>query len=169
MKTIWIFIVLVSFINFGCSKNDDEIVNMDVEQYIELLKTNRYDSINLPAFTEKDIPALLKYRFETTNITKFPRNPISSYYEQECRLGMYVLWTIESIRSVSVKSKQLIMRFPSQNPFFARRDTEEWAMDDVTQAIAANAYYNWWKNNMFKNFEEYKNIDPLENTIYRWK
>lgn len=169
MKTGWLLFTLILIINLSCSKSEDEIANMDVEQYVQLLKANQYDSVSLPAFTEKDIPALLKYRYETTIITKFPRNPISSFYDQECKLGMYVLWTIESIRSVSVKNKELVLRFPSQNPFLTRKDTQEWMKNDIGHAVAANAYYTWWKNNMFKNFEEYKYIDPLENTNYRWK
>jgi len=34
--------------------------------------------------------------------------------------------------------------------------------------IAAKAYFDWWENNKQKNFNEFKNIDPLKYTDYRW-
>lgn len=34
--------------------------------------------------------------------------------------------------------------------------------------IAAKAYFDWWENNKQKNFYEFKNIDPLKFTDYRW-
>jgi hypothetical protein len=165
---------MVSFTIFiSCNKNDTEEYpdpNPNVEKYIELLKSNQYDSINLPAFTYLDIPALLKYRNETQIITNFPHNGISSLWEPECKLGMYVLWTIESIRAVAINSKYLIMRFPSLNPILALRDSDELNLIYTYEShkIAANAYYNWWVNNKRKSFNEFKNIDPLKSTDYRW-
>ena len=34
--------------------------------------------------------------------------------------------------------------------------------------ILSQVYFDWWKNNKDKNFNEFKNIDPLETTDYRW-
>jgi hypothetical protein len=151
-------------------KNDNETKNLDVETYIELLKSNKYNSLNLPAFAHKDIPELLQYRNENQIITDFPQNSVSSLLRPECKLGMYVLWTVESIRAVSINSEFLIMRFPSQNPILALRDSIELELvsDTVSHTIAADAYYDWWENNKNKDFEDFKNIDPLENTDYRW-
>ena len=134
------------------------------------MKANQYDSINLPAFTYNDIPTLLKYRNDTQVITNFPHNGISSLYAPNCTLGMYVLWTIESIRAVSINSKYLIMRFPSQNPILALRDSVDLMLvnDDTSHKIAAKAYFDWWENNKQKNFDEFKDIDPLVETKYRW-
>ena len=172
MKTTKILILLGFLVAlFSCNKNDtEEIKNLDVETYIELLKSNQYDSINLPPFTPMDIPALLQYRNENQMITNFPRNSISSLYDPDCKLGMYVLWTIESIRAVSINSKYLIMRFPSQNPILALRDADglKLVSDNVSHTIAAKAYYDWWNNNKKINFEDFKNIDPLEATDYKW-
>lgn len=156
---------------FSCNKKDTEkINNLDVETYIELLKSNQYDSINLPPFTSLDIPALLQYRNENQTITIFPHNPISSLHGPDCKLGMYVLWTIESIRAVSINSKYLIMRFPSQNPILALREADGFKLvsDNVSHTIAAKAYYDWWNNNKDKDFEDFKHIDPLETTDYKW-
>ena len=171
MKTVKLIIVLVSLaISTSCHKdNDEDIKNVNVDQYIELLKSGKYDSVDLPAFTCQDIPALLAYRNEAQKITNFPRNGISSYYQQDCTLGLYVLWTIESIRAVAVNSKYLIGRFPSQNPLREKSDYSELFLDtSKSNEIASKAYYDWWINNTKKDFSEFKNIDPLKNTVYKW-
>jgi hypothetical protein len=171
LKTLKLIIFLVSFITLmSChNNNDEEIKNFNVDQYIELLKSSKYDSANLPAFTYQDIPALLKYRNETQIITNFPRNGISSYFQRDCKLGMYVLWTVESIRAVAVKSKYLIGRFPSQNPILQKK--EEWSILEYSSeahGVASQAYSDWWERNKHKVFDEFKNIDPLSNTVYKW-
>ena len=171
MKPVKLIIVLVSLIiSISCHKvNDEEIKNVNVDQYIELLKTGKYDSADLPAFTYLDIPALLAYRNETQKIMNFPRNWISSMWGPDCKLGVYVLWTIESIRAVAIKSKYLIGRFPSQNPILQKK--EDWSYleyDSEAYEIAAQAYFDWWENNNRKEFDEFKNIDPLINTVYKW-
>lgn len=60
MKTLSYLIILVSLtILISCNKNDtDEYPNPNpnVEKYIELLKSNQYDSLNPPAFTYIDTP-----------------------------------------------------------------------------------------------------------------
>ena len=172
MKTLKLFLVLISFTALiSCKKSESEVkTNLSVERYIELLKANQYDSSYLPAFTYQDIPALLKYRNETQIITNFPHNGISSLYAPDCTLGMYVLWTIESIRAVAIQSGYLIMGFPSQNPILALRVADELSLIYSTEShqIAAKAYFDWWENNKQKNFNEFKNIDPLKSTDYRW-
>ena len=144
--------------------------NIDVERYIEMLKSNQYDSSYLPNFTYQDIPALLKYRNETRMITNYPHNPISSLYMPDCKLGMYVLWTIESIRAVAINSKYLIGNFPSQNPILCLRNVSPltWVYDSKSHEIIAEAYNDWWGNNQLKGFDAFKYLDPLENTEYRW-
>ncbi len=170
MKTLKTFILLIAFVGLISCDDNKEISNVTVDKYVELLKANQYDSINLPAFTYNDIPTLLKYRNDTQVITNFPHNGISSLYAPNCTLGMYVLWTIESIRAVSINSKYLIMRFPSQNPILALRDSVDLMLvnDDTSHKIAAKAYFDWWENNKQKNFGEFKHIDPLVETKYRW-
>lgn len=172
MKTLKHLIFLVLMISFiSCDKNDiDETKNLDVEKYIELLKSNQYDSLNLPAFTYTHIPSLLQYRNETQTITNFPHNGISSLYAPDCTLGMYVLWTIESIRAVAIQSENLIMRFPSQNPILSLRVADELTLvySIESHQIAAKAYSDWWENNKHMDFNDFKNIDPLKSTDYSW-
>ena len=162
---IKLFILVALFGFLGCEKETD---NPDVEKYINQLISGQYESSELPAFNTFDIPALLNYRNETTLITKFPRNGISSFWQSECKLGMFVLWTIESIRAVEIDSEYLIGRFPSQNPILALRDSPELDLvfDDQSHIDAAKAYNEWW--NSFHIFKDKIKIDPLKSTEYRW-
>jgi hypothetical protein len=141
-----------------------------VETYIAQLKANKVSSDNLPSLTHQDIPILLENRNDTQIITNFPRNLISSYYQPECTVGMYILWTIESIRAVSINSQFLIQRFPSQNPILTLRNSTELKLisDSASHLIAAQAYYDWWTKNKSKDFDTFKNIDPLNSTDYKW-
>lgn len=171
MKTLKFLILMLLLAGvIGCKKDEPvDIKNLDVERYIELLKANRYDSNELPPFTYKDIPALLKYRNEAQMISDFPRNWISSLWGPDCKLGVYVLWTVESIRAVAIGSKYLVGRFPSQNPIlFKRDDGSQLAYDNGAYDIAAQAYFKWWEENKQKDFNEFKNMDPLEKTNYEW-
>jgi hypothetical protein len=153
---------------FGLLSCEKEGNNSDVEKYINQLKSNSYKDDELPAFTTADIPALLNYRNSTMVITNFPRNGISSLWASECKLGIYVLWTIESIRAVEIKSKYLIGRFPSQNPILAIKASQELDLvnDNRSQEEAAKAYYEWWYSSYI--VSDKMNIDPLKNTDYRW-
>jgi hypothetical protein len=151
---------------FGCEK---QVEYSEVEKYINQLKSNQYGVMGeLPAFKTSDIPALLKYRNETKVITNFPHNGISSLWMPDCKLGMYVLWTIESIRAVEIKSQYLIGRFPSQNPVLALRDASELKLvnDDKSHKEAAQAYFDWWY--ALNIFTDKMSIDPLKDTKYRW-
>lgn len=174
MKTFTFLFILVSLVGLmGCNKKDnEETINLDVEKYIELLKSNQFVSGKIPSFTSNDIPSLLKYRNDNQIVTTFPANPISSYAitEPKYKLGVLVLWTVESIRISSVKNS-INGNFPSQNPFIAlRNNPSEWVLDYNSQAydIISQAYFNWWENNKYKGFDQFKNIDPLANTNYVW-
>ena len=178
MKTLKVFIMIIPLLAFfackekenGQTKTNSEQIIEEVEKYVDALKTNQYDDRNLPAFTYQHIDELLKYRNEKDIITKFPINPISSLWLNECELGAYVLWTIEYIRIKSVNSSLLsIGRFPSQNPILRLREEEFKPVFDVdAYQIASETYYAWWTNNQNKSLIEIMEIDPLENTIYKW-
>lgn len=169
MKNPGFLLMLISITCLiGCSK--DEISNITVDNYIDLLKSNQFESRTLPEFTYNDIPKLLEYRNDTQKISNFPCNPISSLWQTECTLGIYVLWTIESIRAVSINSKLLEFNFPSHNPILAIRNSIEMELvtDDESRNAAAKSYYDWWIDNEKKDFDSFNNIDPLANTNYKW-
>jgi hypothetical protein len=166
MKLLVKLIMLTTLLGLiSCEKQSD---NPEVETYIKQLKSNSYEAYELPAFKPSDIPALLEYRNSTVVITNFPHNGISSFWNPDCKLGMYVLWTIESIRAVETNSKYLIGRFPSQNPILALRASQELNLvdDAKSQETAAKAYYNWWYSSYILN--DKLNIDPLKETDYKW-
>jgi len=176
VKTLKFLFILVSFIGLvGCDKKENEeitnLTNLDVEKYIELLKSDQFVSYKIPAFTPNDIPSLLKYRNDNEIVSKFPVNGISSYaMEPKYKLGVLVLWTVESIRISSLKNS-INGIFPSQNPFIAlRNNPSEWVLDYNNQAygILSQAYFDWWENNKNKDFNQFKSIDPLINTNYIW-
>ena len=79
MKTWKLILIFISLTSTISCKKSNSTVTLSVESYIALLKANKYESFDLPAFTYKDIPALLKYRNETQIISNFPRNGISYY------------------------------------------------------------------------------------------
>lgn len=156
--------------SIGCNKNiSANAENRTVEKYVDQLKKGEYKSRELPNFTYEDIPALLEYRNETQSITNFPVNMISSFAKPECSLGLYVLWTIESIRARAINSENLVGSFPSLNPIIQKREAPfDSEFDQGVQDIIAIAYQSWWEDNEQMDFEEFKNIDPLLETEYRW-
>lgn len=166
LKILLIYLCLISF--FGCG-DDSDPSNISVERYVELLKKDDYDASELPNFTSKDIPALLTYRNESQLIKDFPVNMISSYWLPDCNLGMYVLWTIESIRARAIDSEYLIGTFPSQNPIVEKRDNPSSVVaNNEIQELIAKSYFDWWEINKNKDFDLFKEIDPLKDTEFRW-
>ena len=169
MKRTGIAIFLLFLLVFAGCKDESESPNMSVERYVELLKTGKYDDWKLPAFSAKDIAELLAYRNDTRMISNFPVNPISSSWNPEISLGMYVLWTIESIRAGAVESEGLIGSFPSQNPVVKNRyDFSFIEQNPQVQTAVADAYFEWWEGNKGKDFSQFHQIDPLGSTDYRW-
>lgn len=164
-------ISIAIFIGLASSCNDFTATEpASVENYIQQLKSNQFQADHLPLFTYQDIPALLAYRDDKQLITNFPRTAYSSYYQRECTVGIFVLWTVESIRAVAINSDRLMLRFPSQNPILALRNSNQLTLvaDDKSQSIAANAYFHWWLSSQNKGFDVFKTADPLEKTDYRW-
>lgn len=168
MKQVnFIIILIITFSISSCEKQN--VNNLDVETYINLLKSGKYKESELPAFTSLDIPALLEYRNDTLTITDFPHNGISSLYAPECKLGMYVLWTIESIRAVYIESELLIGRFPSQNPILQTKNYYQYPVittDATSHMEAAKAYNDWWWTGLI--LKSKMEIDPLGGTNYEW-
>lgn len=163
--TVFCIILLV----FSGCQDESDPSKMSVERYVDLLKAGKYDYWELPSFTSRDIPALLSYRNDVQPITDFPVNPISSSVTNGCTLGMYILWTIESIRAQAMESEFLVGTFPSQNPVVKNRETLEYIEPNPqVQKEVADSYFQWWESNGMRNFSEFHKTDPLEATGYRW-
>ena len=166
--SIFSFFMLFGIV--GCDKEEDiNPENITVERYLNLLSDDKYDK-EMPALSPSDIPALLEYRNDTRIITNYPRNPVSSFYSPDCKLGLYALWTIESVRAVEIDSEFLIMRYPSLNPFLGCRNGEYIEIDDeLAHEITAEAYFDWWESNQDKSIPEIMAIDPLAETEFLWR
>jgi hypothetical protein len=165
------FLIFI-FVSTSCEKTSDD--NISIRTYIKQLKSGSYNLQNakklpdLPAFEPADIPELLVYADDKQIITGFPHNPLSSYFEPDCRLGVYILWTIESIRLVSNGKNLALGRFPSLNPIIGVKGIGSYDTidNDTIHQATVQAYNNWWNSN--SDFEQIKTINPLENTIYGW-
>lgn len=150
--------------------------NEKVDGFVKQLVAETYSELTLPAFTYKDIPALLAYRNSTVLIHRFPTNPVSSFFMQECLLGIYMLWNVEAVRLERISSDKLFMGFPSQNPILAKvqkdekgREIMDWQVNNVTaMEEAAAAYMKWWASGGNGTFYRLATQDPLAGTPYRW-
>jgi len=164
-KTYFISILSLIIVFSACEKGSN---NISVDDYIDQLKAGEYKEIDLPAFDQSDIIYLLEYRDDTSVIRNFPVNMASSFYLPECQLGIYVLWTVESIREIYNDSENLIGSFPSLNPILYLREGEEAGIrsNDESLEVAARAYYEWWQQGFL--IKRKMESDPLEGTPYTW-
>ena len=166
MKSRAAILFIIALFLSGCEKISLE--TMSVKKYISLLKSESYQFIELPPFDPDDIPELLKYADENQILKHYPVNPVSSLSSGDCRLGVYVLWTIESVRKCSVSGDEDFFRFPTLNPILIFRISGNGQINEKTAHQAASqAYKEWWNSN--KDFNAIKNIDPLGDTPYTWR
>ncbi|WP_200978351.1 DUF4943 family protein [Echinicola sp. 20G] len=162
------FLILFLLVIVGC-KDEFEPPDMTVDHYVELLIAGKYNDSALPAFDSKDIPELLNFRNESQIINNYPISPLSSSLAQECTLGMYVLWTIESIRAKSIGDEYLMGAFPSQLPMVMKKEDFEYIeQNQQVQKEVADSYFNWWESNKDNDFSQFHKVDPLLDTDYRW-
>jgi hypothetical protein len=150
-----------------------------IDTLIRLLKSNNYkpnSRLMLPSLEWGDIPKLLKVGNDSTKIDNFPVNPISSFYQKDCYMGILSLWLIESIRITELrKSNQPFEKFPSQNPIIIEKlkqttNPEQWRNPNTTMmmATACKAYQKWWDKAKKLDKKEACKFDPLEGTGLRW-
>ena len=158
--------------DYGNTEEEDFNDKMSVDEYITQLSDNSYEQVYIPAFTPDDIPALLRIGSSKIVIENFPRNPISSYYQKESKLGFVALWTIESIRkSYNIKDIEKFDRYPSQNAVPIMKDTGGFTINesDSVLDIFAKSYQAWWDKMEYSDFNYMRFIDPLEGSEFRWK
>ena len=174
MKTVLhFFIFFVLFISVGCSKEAiGPESNQTVDLFVNQLKEGSYTSMKLPAFSSFDIQHYLNTEMNLLSFLISLGNPLSSYYLNECRLGLYILWVIESIRVGSDNSKIAFFDFYSMNPVLLPKSSIERPQtvnSEYSHQIAADAYSKWWKDNEGKAFNRFRTKDPLLKTDFRWK
>jgi len=162
MKNILIC-TTVCLLFVSCSKQNSELSK--VKAFIETLKENKTERIEAPDFNKNDISELLNYRDDQLNVSNFPRNSLSSFYMEEVTIGIYVLWTIESIRMEAIDDPSFYS-FASLNPRIMRTSTGELVNQDAILPQVAAAYFEWWNSGL--SLEEKLQIYPLEDLDLNW-
>lgn len=177
MKPGFYFLLFFAFFLFlRCSDDQNGPIPLDIEvgQYMDQLVAGTYTDWELPDFSPEAIPALLEYADDSTSVSVFPRNGLSSFYQPEVSLGMLALWTVESIRvrDLVASTPRGFGRFPSLNPALGLRASPvlELAISYETQLGAARAYRSWWDSRILMggDFEKLRRIDPLAGTAWCW-
>jgi len=136
-----------------------------VDMFIDVLKEDSTENLESPKFTVDDISELLDYRNDELIISKFPRNPLSSLYMEDVEVGMFVLWTIESLRMEANDDPNFYL-FASLNPRVIRVSTSKLLDQNNILPIVAEAYFEWWNSSLTT--EEKLEMYPLEGTDLNW-
>ncbi|MCP4760987.1 MAG: DUF4943 domain-containing protein [archaeon] len=164
----------------GCEKEDFNVNNPDVEQFVQQIKNGTYDNYEfgengeklwaiMPNFTKTHIPLLINFAEDTSLVcpcNHFPTNPISSIppyrinENKECiMIGEYLLWCIEGI----IENKD----FASLTPILINQSySAEKRLNGENILEVRKIYQEWWEKN---GQSEDTNELPLEETIYRWR
>lgn len=167
--TVWLLFV---FVMMGCSDDTLDYHNPDVRLFVKQLKSGTYNTKNangiveIPLFTSKHIPQLLKYTEDLTEIPSFPLPSISSQFGGKARLGECMLWIIEGIR---------LGHYPSLGCKLLHRDAENYEgiyfLTNEEVLEVATLYRLWWEK--VENPDSWSSvavwgIDPIVLSDYRW-
>ena len=150
LMMLWMAVsLMVSLV--GCSSEEMDYENPDVTVFVKQLKAGTYNMKNekgvveVPHFTEEDIPELLKYAEDLTIIPSFPS--VYNTNNGKIRLGECMLWVIESIRQGTAPS--LGCRIDAAACY--RRWWEgrkypktTWTIDPCYDEPLCGSGYRWW-------------------------
>ena len=157
--------------------NNSITPHYQIDTLISQLKNDAYkpsSNFILPDLKWEDIPKLLALGNDQKKITKFTVNPVSSVMQEDCYLGIYALWLIESIRiSYGNPLIEPFKRFPSQRPvlFIQTQGSDFLSLFSNTaehMEMAYIAYDQWWEKVKNMNPAEACKINPLENAQVHW-
>lgn len=171
------FNIILILLCIGCEKEKFDIDKPDVAVFVKQLKNGTYDYYEkgengenlwllMPKFTRSHIQSLIDFSKDTTHISDFPVNPISSrrpYPEgrEYFIIGECLLWTVEGIRNG--------YGYGSLDPFLIDTSLAESirhkGLKSVEILIVGDIYKIWWNN--FKD-SDCKDKNPLQETPYRW-
>ncbi len=171
-RKIVVLIIILSFAGSLWAQQNSTGVSeaRQVETFVSQLKNESYTSIFLPDFKPAHIPFLLEYADNDERIYNFPVNPLSSFKQPDCQLGIYVLWVIESIRLRQFEMRPgKIEWYPSQNPMIQRYIRPEFwkANTRGIQITAVQSYRSWWDSPV-PNKEKFP-VNPLEGSGLSWR
>jgi len=148
-----------------------------IDTLISQLKNDQYAPSNrfaIPDLKWEDIPKLLAVGNDPAKITKFTMNPYSSVIQEDCYLGIYALWLIESIRiSNGIPVIDPLKRFPSERPvLFVKTEGSKFLSLFSNTAdhmeTAYNAYDRWWEKVKTMEPGAACKINPLDSCNVHW-
>ncbi|UZR96359.1 DUF4943 family protein [Chondrinema litorale] len=176
MKNL-LFIVVLTLFFTSCEKDEVDINNPDVQKFVQQIKDGTYNHyekgqnredlwLQMPNFTKSNIQSLIDFSKDTSHITNFPLNPVSSRKpfpadREYLILGECLLWTVEGIRND--------FRYGSLDPYLidtALNENERFQGLKGTEILIIKDVYNDWWNSL--KGKDWKNTNPLENTSYIW-
>ncbi len=157
-----ILVVSILCLSVSCLKDNQVGIDdqeMSVEQYVALLKSEKFDFYQMPVFEISDIPELLKYTRDEQEQVFYTINDLHSSVPSQrltTTVGMVILWTIEGTR--------LDVDYPSVAPIVWDGETHRiLEMNEV-----ADLYDAWWEKNKEKSASELKKKSPFERTHFFW-
>lgn len=166
---LMVIAILSVFACMSCGEETLDYNNPDVKLFVRQLKSGTYHTTNengvvdIPLFTARHIPELLKYSEDMTEIPSFPLPSMSSHFGGKARLGECMLWIIEDIR---------LGYAPSLGCKLLHKDADSYegiyflTNEQVLQA--ALLYRKWWEKVENANPEMLWTSDPLQGSDYRW-
>lgn len=166
---LWMAVCLIVSFS-GCGSEEMDYNNPDVALFVKQLKSGTYKMKNekgvveVPHFTEKDIPELLNYAEDLTIIPSFPS--VYNTNNGKIRLGECMLWVIEYIRQgipPSMGCKMVLANAENYEAIYFLTDEE------VLDAVSC--YRSWWEGRNYPKTGwtiDPCYDDPLCGTGYRW-
>ncbi len=148
---------------------------VSLEEMLVKLKANQWNYAILPQLGWADVPALIAAAGDTTIITKYPKNPTSTYKPKNARVGLVALWLVEAIRKMEMTGatedlQNLIP--PSRAPILGTRQGNPSGHNTADQILRAQAAYQAWYEAVeaaprSRRINEMRNI-PLRNEGMSW-
>jgi hypothetical protein len=158
MKQLLFIIVALNMSMKTCDKKDPHR-NLSAKEYVAVLQANKYPKYDLiPKLDKTDIDYLLRYASDSQLIENYPIPAFSAAYYGPQKVGMIILYTVESIRLQKENGA-------SSHPYV--RDTLT-PKRSVELSELVPYYINWWQLHKNKTAEELKNISPLAGSTLKW-
>jgi len=163
------FCLILLGLGVASCKDDFDLKGPNVDQFVNLLKSGRYSSEvghEMQSFSLDQIEQLLFYSKDTSVLSFFPYNPISSKRTDPKVLGECILWTVEGIR--------LENKYGSLEP--ALKDTLAYTSTNGYTRLTGNEllrisdiYINWYSDYKKSPSDVLRKKDLLKNTSYKWE
>ena len=136
----------------------------NVAKLFRSFRDGSYAGADFPKLRWDDIPDLLELGRSERWLTDFPRNPLSSQFEERCCEGVVAVWLIEGIRGQK-------NHFASLNAIGLKMDAERESFEAQSAANRApllKCYQEWWARVEMLPPAEAAQIDPLKDSGFYW-